>query len=37
MLKGTYDAARAANAAGDGELLEDLEHSNHFAYGTHTF
>lgn len=37
MLKDTYDAARAANAAGDGELLEDLEHSNHFAYGTHTF
>ncbi len=37
MLKGTYDAARAAKAAGDGELLEDLEHSNHFAYGTHTF
>lgn len=34
MLKGTYDAAKAA---GDSELLEDLEHSNHFAYGTHTF
>ena len=37
MLKDTYDAAKAAKAAGDSELLEDLEHSNHFAYGTHTF
>lgn len=37
MLKGTYDAAETAKAAGDSELLEDLEHSNHFAYGTHTF
>lgn len=37
MLKGTYDVARAAKAAGNGELLKDLEHSNHFAYGTHTF
>ena len=26
-----------AGAEGDDELLEDLRHTNHFAYGTHTF
>lgn len=40
MLKKTSEDAKAAAAAGDedaAELLKDLAHSNHFAYGTHTF
>ncbi len=31
------EAREAAAASGDSEMLKDLEHSNHFAYGTHTF
>ena len=31
------EAENEAAAAGDKELLADLQHSNHFAYGTHTF
>lgn len=31
------EAENKAAAAGDKELLADLKHSNHFAYGTHTF
>lgn len=30
-------AVEAAEARGDHKLLEDLQHGNHFAYGTHTF
>lgn len=40
MLKETESKAKAAAAAGNKdaeELLNDLAHTNHFAYGTHTF
>ena len=40
MLKKTEAEARIAAEAGDEdakELLKDLAHTNHFAYGTHTF
>lgn len=40
MLKKTSEDAAIAAEAGDEEakaLLEDLAHTNHFAYGTHTF
>lgn len=40
MLKETESEAAAAAKAGDEDaqaLLKDLAHTNHFAYGTHTF
>lgn len=40
LLKQTESEARIAADAGDEdakELLKDLSHTNHFAYGTHTF
>lgn len=40
MLKSSEENARAAAEAGDErgrKILEDLAHTNHFAYGTHTF
>jgi len=40
MLKETESKAEAAASAGDEDakaLLKDLAHTNHFAYGTHTF
>jgi len=40
MMKTTEANARALAESGDElgkEILEDLAHTNHFAYGTHTF